>query len=361
MRQSLIQVYAAYAAIASLLSVSGATAQEQSGPQADQIPFVKVVTAEPAADFRNRSFFGRVRARETVDLSFQVDGALEVLDAIEGDRVTRGRVLAQLDQAPFKRAVERAEVTLRQANRNFERASALMPTSAGSRVRLEDAETNRDLAAVALREARDDLEDATILAPFDGLVAERLIANFSNIEPGQPIIRLHDMSEIRVELELPERLLTQVGDPSKVRFATQLPDRDNAVDLRFVEFHAQTDRIGQSYTITLAFPDTDSAFLVPGASVAVAASVPAASAGFVLPASAILSGPSRDASVLVLERSEEALAILRRKPVEVHSKTGTRLIVTGLSQGAEVVAVGGHLLREGQMVRRYSNLVVEER
>ncbi len=376
MRQGFMQVYAAPAAIASLLFAVSllfaaglllagrAGAEDGARVQDGGVPAVKVVTAEAAGAFETRSFFGRVRARETVDLSFEVGGRLEILDAVEGDRVDRGSPLARLDQAPFKRAVERAEVTLRQENRRFERAAKLMQSSAGSRVRLEDAETSRDLAAVALREARDDLEDATILAPFDGLVAERLTPNFTNVEPGRPILRLHDMSEVRVELDLPERLLIQAGDPAQIRFMVRMPDQDGAVAVRFVEFHAQTDRVGQSYIVTLAFPDAKSVFLVPGASVTVIAELPAPKAGLVLPASALLIGPERNASVLVLETSEgglAGLAVLRRQPVDVRSRTGTRFLVTGLPEGAEVVAVGGHLLREGQAVRRYTRLVVEER
>ncbi len=361
MRQCFSKMYAAAGAVASLLLVGPAVAESGAVGQAEPIPSVKVVRAELAPAYRSRSFFGRVRARETVDLSFEVGGALEVLTAIEGDRVVRGNLLARLDQGTFERAVERAEVTLRQATRDYERAAALVQRSAASRARYDDAETSRDLASVALREARDDLEDATILAPFDGLVAERLTPNFTNVEPGRPILRLHDMSEVRVELKLPERLLTRVGDPARVRFTTRMPDQDEAVVLRFVEFHAETDRIGQSYTITLAFPDVDSAFLVPGASVMVTASVPAATSGLVLPASALLSGSDRETAVLVLEPEEGASAVLRRQPVEVRSETGTGFLVTGLPEGAEVVAVGGHLLRDGQTVRRYSRLVVEER
>ncbi len=369
MRQCFSKMYAAVGAVASLLLIGptvaedGVAGQAEDGVagQAEPIPSVKVVRAELAAPYRTRSFFGVVRARETVDLSFEVGGAMDVLTAIEGDRVERGRLLAQLDQARFERAVERAEVTLRQATRDYQRAAALMQRSAASRARYEDAETVRDLASVALREARDDLEDATILAPFDGLVAERLTPNFTNVEPGHPILRLHDMSEVRVELELPERLLTRVGDPSRVRFTTRMPDRDDDIVLRFVEFHAETDRVGQSYTITLAFPDVDSAFLVPGASVTVTAAVPSELTGLVLPASAILSGADRETAVLVLEPGEGPSAVLRRLPVEVRSETGTGFLVTGVRDGAEVVAVGGHLLREGQTVRRYSRLVVEER
>ncbi len=324
------------------------------------IPAVRVLTAEPAPAVQVRRFFGRVQARETVDLSFEVGGYMQVLEATEGQRVALGSLLAALDAAPFERAVERAELGLLQAEREFERARVLAARDAVSQVRAEDAETDRDLAAVALREAQDDLTDASITAPFDGLVATRLTANFTNVSPGQPILRLHDMSEVRVEFDLPERLLLQVRNPASVAFFTELPDSDGPVPLTFVEFHAETDRIGQSYTVTLAFAGIDSAFLVPGASVMITAEVPTEGRGIVLPASAIIAGADRTAAVMVVEGGGDGPATVRRHPVGVRSETGTGFRIEGLPSGAEVVAVGGHLLRDGQIVRRYSGLTVEE-
>jgi multidrug efflux pump subunit AcrA (membrane-fusion protein) len=79
----------------------------------------------------------------------------------------------------------------------------LAESASGATIRTEDAETTRDLAEIALRAARAALADATLTAPFDALVAARLIPPQSIVEPGQPLIRLHDMSEVRVEIDLP--------------------------------------------------------------------------------------------------------------------------------------------------------------
>ena len=341
-------------------TVVAVVAQDTDQMVPEPIPAVRVLIAEPAPTVQARRFFGRVRARETVDLSFEVGGYMQVLNATEGQRVAEGSLLAALDAAPFERAVERAELALLQAEREFQRARVLAARDAVSEVRAEDAETARDLAAIALREAQDDLTDASVTAPFNGLVATRLSANFTNVSPGEPILRLHDMSQVRVEFDLPERLLPQVGDPASVVFSTELPDSDGPVSLTFVEFHAETDRIGQSYTVTLAFSGIDSAFLVPGASVTVTAQVPAEGRGIVLPASAIVAGPDRSAAVMVVEGSGDGPATVRRHPVDVRSETGTGFRIRGLPAGAEVVSVGGHLLRDGQVVRRYVGLTVEE-
>ncbi|QBF30982.1 efflux RND transporter periplasmic adaptor subunit [Thalassococcus sp. S3] len=324
------------------------------------VPSVRLIKADEPRTRQTRQFFGRIEARETVELSFEVSGHMNVVNATEGARVPKGAVLAALDPVPFERAVRRAELSLDQAERDLQRARTLAQSNVASQVRAQDAETARDLAKVALREARDALSDTQIVAPFDGLVAQRLTPNFTNVPQGQPILRLHDMSEVQVSFELPERLLARAVAIEGITFETRLPGFEDPVPLRYVEFHAETGRIGQSYTVSLAFPKIESPFLVPGGTVTVTASVPVTRDGIELPVSALLSGADRSASVMVFDTTGNDRAKVRRHPVEVQSETGTSFVVTGIDPGTEIVAVGGHLLTDGQTVRRYIGLTVEE-
>ncbi len=320
-------------------------------------PVTSVKLTSPAQDAQqaSRTFFGRIAARETVDLSFEVGGHLVELPVTEGKPVTRDELIARLELGPFERAVERAQVDLEQATRAVERAETLAQQSVGSQVQAEDARSARDTADIALREAQAALEDATLTAPFDGLVAQRLTPNFANVSPGQPIVRLHDMSEIRVEIDVPERLF-QATDPAAVVWTGALPQVVDPIPLQIVEYDAQTSSVGQTFRVSLALPDLDFATLIPGASMSVTATVPVDTAdGVLLPATAILPGADRTPQVMIYADGQ-----VRAVPVEVVSDTGTDLRVIGLPEGAQVVAVGGHLLTDGQEVRPYLGLSVQE-
>jgi hypothetical protein len=68
-----------------------------------------------------------------------------------------------------------------------------------SEARLNEVQTPLDLAKVALREAANARDDATLTAAFDGLAAQQLVANYSTVSQGVPALRLHDMSQPRIE------------------------------------------------------------------------------------------------------------------------------------------------------------------
>lgn len=342
-------------AICALLIGSPAVAEDT---EKEPIFVQTMVLGDPSQQMMTRQFFGRIAALETADLSFEVGGYLELLQAQEGSRVSKGQVLAQLDLEPFERAVERADLSLAQAERDLERAKTLATRSVTSQVQADNAATARDLADVALREAREALQDAQITAPFDGMIADRIAATFTTVSPGQPIVRLHNLSETRVEFDLPERLFAQVGDPSAVSFSTVLPGRDTPSLLIFREFRAETGSVGQSYTISLALIDPDASTLVPGKTLVIQAALQSDIDGFEVPVTAVAMAPDGSPFVVAVEDTAHGFAA-RHIPVETLSDTGTRFVIRGPEPGTEIVEIGAHMIAEQTPLKRYVGLTVE--
>lgn len=350
--------------LAATVFMSGLPASAQDLlPTGDAAPMRSVKLLEPAADraWDRRTFYGQVAARETAALSFEVGGRLVEMSAREGVGVRAGEVIAQLDAEPFERAVERAELALEQVERDAARARTLAERNVAADVAADDAATARDLADVALRDAREALSDAVLTAPFDGIVAQRLAELFINVEPGRPVVALHDMSQVRVEIEMPERVLLRAGGIHRIEFAGTLPSAA-AVPLELLEFEAVAGRIGQSFNIALEVPRDRADGLIPGASMTVEARLPIRDAGTVLPPAVILDGTERGFEVMVFRpEGDGTVGTVAPMEVEVASPDGITLTVAGLPEGARIVAAGGHLLEPGERVRVYDGLIVEER
>ncbi|MDX8350255.1 efflux RND transporter periplasmic adaptor subunit [Cognatiyoonia sp. IB215446] len=348
------------ATLAFCLLGSIVAAQEPMPDPVKEAPplFVRTMVLGSASVTQERQFFGRIAALETADLSFEVPGYLAMLDAPRGTFVAKGEALAGLDLGPFARAVERAELSLLQAERDLGRLAELASRNVTSDVQAQDAETARDLAEVALRDAKEALADAQMRAPFDGIVADRMVSTFTNVAAGQPILRLHNMSEIRVEFDLPERLLTAVGDPAGVLFSAVLPGQTDPVPLIFREIAAETGSVGQSYTISLAVAGDLPVRVLPGKTVTVTARIARPNDIIPVPATAVITGPDGAASVVGLQEGDGGL-LPEFIPVDVHSTTGVDLGISGVAPGTEIVALGGHLIGPDMPLARYAGLIVE--
>ncbi|MEL7027409.1 MAG: efflux RND transporter periplasmic adaptor subunit [Pseudomonadota bacterium] len=299
-----------------------------------------------------RQFFGHVVARQTVDLGFQVGGQLVDFPPQEGQVIPEGELVAQLDLEPFELQLRQAQLQLEQAERSFTRLEQLGANVSSAQT--EDAQTQVGLAQVSLRNAEVALENATLLAPFDALVASRNVANFSTIGQGTPVVRLHDMSELRVEIDVPEVLFQRAGGSTDIRLEARFPTGDTTYPLEVREFNAEASSVGQSFRATLALPSALDINPLPGSSVTVLATLLDGDATLSIPPTAIRLANDGAASVMRFVSSDGGTGTLEEVAVRIGAnRDGLIEVLEGLSPGDEIVRTGAHALSDGQTVRRF--------
>lgn len=301
-----------------------------------------------------RQFFGHVAAKETVDLAFQVGGQIVDIPIIEGEPVAKGAAIATLDLEPFELALDQARIQKDQADRALERFQKLQGNSV-SQVTVDDAETQAKLAEIAVRNAERSLRDAQLLAPFDALVAARNVSNFSTISAGTPIARLHDMSELRVEIDVPEILFQQAGENPDVELFAKFPSSDTRFALQTREFNAETSQVGQTFRITLGMAPPEGLVVLPGSSVTVFATLRGGETALRIPGSAVTTTNDGTPRVLVFSPSGADDGTVQAVEVTIApGDDGAFNVLSGLEAGQEIVASGAHLLSDGDAVTRFT-------
>ncbi|MEO0371100.1 MAG: efflux RND transporter periplasmic adaptor subunit [Pseudomonadota bacterium] len=333
---------------------SASLAQEDSAPAQEPPRLVKLISASEIGGGTTRRFFGRVVAKETVDLAFQVGGQIVEFPVIEGEPLPKGSLVAELDLEPFELALEQAQLEQDQADRTLERLEKLEGNTV-SQVSVDDARTNSNLAAVSVKNAERSLSNATLSAPFDALVAVRNVANFTTINAGTAIVRLHDMSELRMEIDVPEILFQRAGEDPDIELFAKFPVGDTLYPVEPREFNAQTSEVGQSFQITLGMAPPVGVVVLPGSSVEVIATLKEGEAFVEIPYTAIVFDEAGGTGVMVFEPAGAEDGTVKRMAIETEpTNTGGLRVTSGLEAGAEIVASGGALLEDGQTVRRFT-------
>lgn len=330
------------------LLAAPALAQEDTPPRP-----VKLLTLAAAETGMTREFYGRVVARQTVDLAFQTGGQLIEFPLIEGETVAKGDLVARLDPEPLELAVEQARLRREQAARDLNRLMQLSRATV-SEAAQQDARTAEGLAAVALRDAERALSHATLTAPFDALVAERLVANFTTVAAGSPVVRLHDMSELRVEVEVPEILFQRAGRDKDITLEARFLGHEQSYPLEIREFTTDATQSLQSFKVTMAFPQASAPEVLPGSSVTVRAQLAQGPSGLPVPSSALVPAADGTVSVMIFDEAEDG-AHVRARPVEIDvADDGKFRITSGVKPGEVIVAAGASALEDGQAVRRFT-------
>ncbi|UZD91444.1 efflux RND transporter periplasmic adaptor subunit [Cognatishimia activa] len=320
----------------------------------DAPSLVKLMKVNSGVEKVTRVFFGQVKAKETVDLAFQVGGQIIDLPIVEGATVSKGSVIAMLDLEPFELALDQAVVQKQQADRTVDRLTKLQGNTV-SQVTVDDAQTQQQLAEISQRNAQRSLNNATLVAPFDALVATRNVANFSTINAGTPVARLHDMSDLRIEIDVPEVLFQRAGEDADFTLTAKFPASDETFPLQVREFNAETSPVGQTFRITLGMTPPEGLTVLPGSSVTVFATQDNSDDRILIPSSAILTANDGTPNVLVFEPAGADEGAIRAVEIEILPDVkGQFQVVSGLSNGQEIVASGASRLTDGTAARRFT-------
>lgn len=334
--------------ISAVLSLGLSTAAAMA-----ETPVVKLATVTSGEGELHRVFFGKVVARETVDFAFQVAGQVVDFPVEEGSSVPRSALVAQMDLEPFELALEEAQARLDQARRTLDRYQKLVGSSVAES-NLEDAQTQADLAEIAVRNAQRSLTNATLHAPFDAVVAARLVPNFSTVAAGTPVVRLHDMSDLRIEIDVPETLFQRAGRDPDLTLMAEFPSGTRTYPLKIREFNAETAEIGQTYRITLGMPQPEDLTILPGSSAKVFAAMKTGEQSIEIPTSAVVIGNDRTTHVMVFSPTGAREGTVTATPVDIEpTDTGTVRVTRGLTEGQEIVAIGASQLQDGDTVHRF--------
>jgi len=334
------------------LLVAGITAP--AAVQAEKVlKPVKLMTTQSGTRLLERQFFGQVAAKQTVDLAFQVPGQVMRFPVAEGYIVPQGQLIAELDLEPFELNLEQARLQKEQADRTVSRLEQLKGTV--SAVSIEDAQTQAGLAQVALRNAEYELRHATLNAPFEALVSTREVENFTTVAAGAPIVRLHDMSELHIEVDVPEVLFQRADRGDNVETIAIFPGSDESFPLQILEFTAEASNIGQTFRVTFSMQPPEGRQILPGASASVRVKVDTGEQGILVPSTAIVTTPEGDTGVMVFTpKGGETGEVTWVKVELVATQHGDFAISSGLQGGEEIVSTGGSALIDGQKVRRFS-------
>lgn len=189
---------------------------------------------------------GTVRAAESTLVSSRLMGNLLEVRAQEGDRVQSGQVLAVIDDAQPRAAVDQATAAVSAAEHEVTSANAELQLSESTQKRYQQlyekksvspqefdevnsrrqsAEARRDLARAglsqanaALVQARNVLSYTQVLAPFAALVTEKKAEPGTLVSPGMPLFTLEKIGGYRLEVSVDENSvhLVRLGQPVAV-------------------------------------------------------------------------------------------------------------------------------------------------
>lgn len=274
----------------------------------------------------------------------QVDQTRDALDRAQGllDRGVTTRAQFEGAQAEFR--VAEANLRAQEEQLRIGQVGGRPEDIAASEAAIRGIDAQ-------IKVARDSLSDATLLAPFAGIVARRDIENFSNVQAGQSIVLLQGLDVVHLAFDIPSPdviALTRNGPGQITNMAVfdALPGQEFEAEI--VEFSVQADSATQTYRGRAAVEVPEGAVILPGMVARVIASTEGDAAEVSAPLSAIAATPEGAPFVWRVDAS----GVVSQQDVSLGEANGSQVVVTdGLEDGDVIVSAGVSEIIDGMTIR----------
>jgi len=286
---------------------------------------------------------GRVEPAQDVVLGVEKAGRIVRLGAEKGQTVRRGETLLELDSRAWDALRSRAEVEVRESERNMQRWDGLKASGAVSQSDYDAVKQRLDLARISLREAEIHVSQCTISSPFDCLVEARPVDEGEYVPEGAAAFRVLDMSGLKVKASIPENDVTFVKLGETVTFTADCaPGVVMTGKVGFVSMSGSRESNAFDVELAVEHPDPG---LRPGMIVEVSVLRRIWTNATVVPLNAVV--PLKGEHIAYVAANGRAEARILR----IERMVGSRAVVSsGLSAGDMLVIEGQRTLQDGMLI-----------
>lgn len=291
------------------------------------------------------------RPQEISALEAAVDAAQAQVDQAR-DKVERTRSLAERGTVAMV-TLESDESALRvaEAQLRAETESLAIGREGGRPEEIQAAEAAIRGIDAQIDVVKNNIADATLRAPFDGIIARRDVENFTNIQAGQNVALLQALSVIHVSFDVPAPDVTALAanGPDNIKNAVRLDALpDQLFIAETVEFSVQADTATQTYRGRVAVEVPEGALILPGMVGTVISSAAGPQSQLAVPLSAVAASADGTPKVWVVDDA----GVVSERPVLLGEVSGGLVNVSeGLKAGETIVAAGVHALTPGMAIR----------
>ena len=294
---------------------------------------------------------GSVATREDVVVLSEMSGTLYQIVVTEGQSVSKGAVLAKIDDGGMTQRRAQLAIQMNLAKTSFEKQERLWNQGIGSEMQFLQAKANFEAQLEGLKQLDSQLKKTVITAPFSGVVDEIMAQQGSVVYPGQsPIMRIINLQNMYIEAEVPERHLSAITQGAKVEVF--FPILNRSVNTTIKQVGQYINQANRTFKIEIAVPNLDG-MIKPNLTGRIKISDYTKENALVVPLSVISENGNSEQFVYTIKKSEgEDKGVAERRVITTGLiQDGKIEVLSGLEPNAEIITEGARNVRAGQAVQ----------
>ncbi|MCK5442190.1 MAG: efflux RND transporter periplasmic adaptor subunit [Maribacter sp.] len=318
----------------------------------EKFPLVTTITAQSQNFVHFLELQGAVKTKQNVLIYPEMPGTLQRVYVTEGQHVTKGQILASIDDGGIGSQLEQSKTQSELAKTTFERQKRLWDQKIGSEIQYLQAKTNYKASENVVKQIQSQLGKSIIRAPFSGIIDDVIKDQGTVVSPGSgsEVFRIINLGNMYIQVDVPEIYLGQItkGKEAIVYF----PVLGDSVVTKIRETGNFIKPGNRSFTAEIPVPNKGG-IIKPNLTAKVKLNDYSNEDAILIPQSIISENAAGDQYIYVgSEPNGENEAVVTRSIITTgKTQNGLVEVLSGITDGDFIIKEGARSVKDGQKVK----------
>jgi len=294
---------------------------------------------------------GDVKTKQNVLIYPEMQGTLQKVYVREGQRVSKGQLLATIDDGGLSSQLGQLKTQAELAKTTFERQKRLWEQKIGSEIQYLQAKTNYEATENTVKQLQSQLAKSTIRAPFSGIIDDVIKDQGTVVAPGQgsEVFRIVNLSNMYIEVDVPESYLGGIKNgKTAIVYFPMLGDTITSKIRQTGNFIHPNNR---SFSAEIPVPNSNGN-IKPNLTAKVSLNDYTNEKAITIPQSIISENSQGDQYVYVAQEKDKDIAVVSRRVIHTgRTQDSVVEVLSGIADGDLLVKEGARTVKDGQNVQ----------
>ncbi|QRM88997.1 efflux RND transporter periplasmic adaptor subunit [Lacinutrix sp. WUR7] len=316
-----------------------------------KIPLITTFTAKHEVFKHVLEIQGNVTTKNLIVIYPEYNGILTKVYVKEGQKVTKGQLLAKIDDGGLSQQVAQLQIQADLAKTTFERQERLWKQKIGSEIQYLQAKSNYDAQTQAVNQLQQQLGKTNVKAPFSGTIDDVITEQGSVVAAGQSqLIRIINLDDMYIETDVPEAYIANVVKGKDV--TAEFPILGKTVETTIRQAGDFINPSNRTFKIEVAIPNKDKT-IKPNLTAKLKINDYTNEEALLIPQSIISENAEGEQYVYVVNNKNANKEGVAKKIIIKTGRTQGDVIevLEGIENDAELIKEGARSVKDGQTVK----------
>ncbi|WP_299060151.1 efflux RND transporter periplasmic adaptor subunit [uncultured Polaribacter sp.] len=316
-----------------------------------RVPLVTAIQLKKQVFNHYLELQGNVQTKQNVLIYPEMPGTLERVFVKEGQKVSKGQILAKIDDGGMAQQVAQLEATTALAKTTFERQKRLWDQKIGSEIQFLQTETQFTAQKNTLAQLKKQLEKATIRAPFSGIIDDVIKNQGTIVAPGMgsEVFRIVNLNNMYIEASVPENYISDIRTGKAVEI--MFPVLGSSLNTKIRQTGNFIDPANRTFKVEIAVPNKDRS-IKPNLTAKLKINDYTNTEAILIPQSILSENAEGQQYVYVIKNINNNIGTAKQVVVTTGKTQGDIIeVLKGVAEGDILIQAGARTVKDGQEIK----------